>query len=179
MGSNDFITGKIPVSWDSGENLRISEVDYDDSLLDSIKFTIEDTTPIILQGSGNTYSNDDITYTITTPTQICNPSSSDPSKRITTNCFQEKLYELPITVTTTSQGDNISQTTLITIDTRAGFGGDTLALFSIFVMVIIAGVGIIKFARKSGRSGNGKRNHSTNGHKKVRNTNRKPRNSLK
>ena len=176
MGSNEFITGKIPVSWDSGNNLSISKVDYDNSILDSIKFTIEDTTPIILQGSGNTFSSDDITYTITTPTQICNALSSDPSKRITTNCFQEKLYELPITITAKLKGDNISQTTLITIDTRAGFGGDTLALFSIFIMVIIAGVGIIKFARKSG---NGKRNHSSNGHKKAPNTSRKPRKSIK
>jgi len=176
MTNNEFITGKIPISWDSGENLRISDVNYDDSILDSIKFTIEDTSPIILQGSGNSFSSDDIKYTITTPSQICNALSSDPSKRITTNCLQEKLYELPITVTATSQGDNISQTTLITIDTRSGFGGDTLALFSIFVMVIIAGVGIIKFARKSG---NGHRNHSNNGRKKVTNTSRKPRKSIK
>ena len=175
MSNGEFLTGKIPISWDSGENLRISAVDYDDSILDSIQFNIENTAPIILQGSGNSFSSDDITYTISTPTQICNALSSDPSKKITTNCFQEKLYELPITVTATSLGDNISQTTLITIDTRAGFGGDTLALFSIFIMVIIAGIGIIKFARKS----SGKRNHSTNGKKKSTNGKKKARKSVK
>ena len=168
MGNDEFVNGKIPVSWDSGENLRISEIKYDDSILDSIKFTIEETTPIILQGSGNTYSNDSISYTISTPVQICNALSSDPSKRITTNCFQEKLYELQLTVTATSEGDNISQTTLITIDTRAGFGGDTLALFSIFIMVIIAGIGIIKFARKSNGKGKRKSIKSSNGKKKAR-----------
>tara|TARA_B110000495_G_scaffold137453_1_gene120509 strand:- start:13 stop:3741 length:3729 start_codon:yes stop_codon:yes gene_type:complete len=176
MSNGEFLTGKIPISWDSGENLRISAVDYDDSILDSIQFNIEDTAPIILQGSGNSFSSDDITYTISTPTQICNAVTSDPSKKITTNCLQEKLYELPITVTATSVGDNISQTTLITIDTRSGFGGDTLALLSIFIMVVIAGLGIIKLARKS--SG-GKRNHSTNGHKKAPQTPKKPRKSIK
>ena len=176
MSNGEFLTGKIPISWDSGENLRISAVDYDDSILDSIQFNIEETTPIILQGSGNSFSSDDITYTISTPTQICNLLTSDPSKKISTNCLEEKLYELPITVTATSVGDNISQTTLITIDTRSGFGGDTLALLSIFIMVIIAGIGIIKFARKSGGS---KRNHSTNGRKKAPKTTTKPRKSIK
>ena len=170
MTVDEFVTGKIPVSWDSGDNLSISKVTFDDSNMESIKFNIEHNTPIILQGSGNSFSSDDITYTISTPNKLCNAVSS-----ITTNCMQEKLYELPITVTATSQGDNISQTTLITIDTRAGFGGETLALFSIFVMVIVAGVGIIKFARKS----SGKRNHSTNGKKKSTNGQKKARKSVK
>jgi hypothetical protein len=174
MTVSDFTNGKLPVSWDSGDNIRIDSVTFDDSTLDSIKFVIEDQLPIILKGSGEAFSSNDISYSITTPEFICDPQNQDAKKRIVTNCMEQKIYEIPLTITAVSKGKTIVQTALVTIDTRTGVGGQTLALMSVFIMTFVAGFGIYGIAKHKGiGKTRNPRNHISG------NSNSKPRKHIK
>lgn len=168
MTIDDFTSDSIPVSWDSNQEIRIDSIEWDNAILDSIKFVIEEEgIPLTLLplGDNEEFSTNEIEYSITTPSLICNPNASDPSERITGNCMYNKIYELPLTITAISEGNESVSMVTITIDTRLGLGGQTLALISIFIMVFIAGVGIIQFSRRhsrhKGHKGKNNRNHSS------------------
>ncbi len=166
MTVSDFTSSIIPITWNNDQQIRIDSMSWDNSELDSIKLVIEDSIPQTLlpldSGDINTSTNE-IAYSITTPDNICNPTSSDPSKRIVTNCMQQKLYSIPITITAIQAGEEMVSVVTITVDTRLGLGGSSLALISVMIMAMIGIAGIIQYTRHR-RHSSKPRNHSKSTH---------------
>jgi len=130
MSVGQIQDGTIDITWNSPSQIVIEGIEVGDQFITWIGFP---RTPFTLDGSDR-ISTGKIPYRIMPPNQLCDEVTGQ-----TINCVDRILYEIPVTIHATIDGQPLTANTVIKVNLSLDI---TLALFTIFIM-FAAGVGAI------------------------------------
>lgn len=165
---SQIIPTTINISWE-GNNLEIKDVKFNQELIDSINLDFG--VPIMLKTSQNLVSNDSFTFTIIAPKFYCDKTNVEPKLRINSNCMEQKIYQIPIIIEVQENGNLITQSEILTIDTRLIIEPKEV-IIPLLLSIIILGIIGLFFARKKGKI---KRNPSKKQVQKAQTSRPKPK----
>lgn len=122
--------GQIQFKWDTNQDLQVNEILQKDPIPFKINFDV----PKILPANQEGLSEGFIPYTIQVPAKYC-------SQTVTTNCVDEKVYNIPFEISANLGKQLVRQSTIITIDMLQ------TTEYSIYILLATTGLGIIGMIR--------------------------------
>jgi len=121
MQIGQFQDGTIDITWNSPEPITIEAIQVGDQFITWIGFP---KTPFVLDGSDR-ISTGKIPYRVMPPSELCDEVTGQ-----TANCVNRILYDIPVKIFASVEGQPLSANTVVKINLSFDI---TLALFTIFI----------------------------------------------
>lgn len=131
------------LQWNTGLDLQVNSITFDETLLDGIGLTFQ-LTPLILNGDEIGISSGKIGYTVTVPENTC-------SDQLTVACVSKSSYDIPVELSMIHGNRIILQGMTLTVN--VGSDENNLALFTIFGAIVLATLMIARVVTGNDRKG--------------------------